>query len=80
MRSLGVIALFCVLFLSSGAGVYALDNAPAKPAEKPVVAVADDKEKIEQHAPTIDVGDTRRFAASGPLSASKEEEEWYQYY
>jgi len=54
------------------------DERIPKPAEKAVVPEEDDKEKIEQHAPSIDVGDTRKFMKDSPLSAS-EEDEWYYY-
>ena len=61
--------------------VYALDPKPEKPSEKPVVdepAQLGEK-KPEQHAPTIDVGDTRKFMKNSPLSRA-EEDEWSFYY
>ena len=55
----------------------ALDPAPPNPDVKAVEVEKEGeapKEKIEQHAPTIEVGDTRKFMKNGPLSASKEDE------
>jgi hypothetical protein len=78
MKGLFLLAIlvFSVAFSSVAFGA---DSTPARPAEAPV-PTAEEEQKIEQHAPTIDVGDTRRFASSSPLSAAKDEEEWYQYY
>ena len=56
---------------------FALDPAPPSPEVKAVEVKKDGevpKEKIEQHSPTIEVGDTRKFMKNGPLSASKEDE------
>ncbi len=37
------------------------------------------EEKLEQHAPSIDIGDTGKFVKESPLSAAKEDE-WASYY
>ena len=61
--------------------VYAVDPKPEKIPEKSVVEQTPQmgEKKTEQHAPTIDVGDTRKFMKNSPLSRAKEDE-WSYYY
>lgn len=55
------------------------DHRMHQPAEKVVVPEEGRKEKVEQHAPSIEVGDTRKFVKNSPLSAAQEDD-WYYYY
>lgn len=61
---------------------FALDPAPPTPEVKAVEVEKEGeepKEKIEQHSPTIEVGDTRKFMKAGPLSTAPEGE-WSDEY
>jgi len=77
MKRMIIWAIVWVLFLGVIPLARALDPAPPDPDVKAVELQKDGeapKEKVEQHAPTIEVGDTRHFMREGPLSSPKEDE------
>ncbi len=72
------VMLIAVLFISIAIPVWAIDPKPQKASEKPVPQ-EEEGEKIEQHAPSVEVGDTRKFMRHSPLSSAKEDD-WDYYY
>ena len=73
-----VIVIVLILLFAVVEGLCFYGKGPEKPAER-AAPTEEEAEKVEQHAPTIEVGDTRRFVKESPLSAS-EEDDWYSYY
>jgi len=77
MRWVGFLGIIAITVLVVAPRAWALDPAPPNPDVKAVEVEeegAKPKEKIEQHAPTIEVGDTRKFMKAGPLSTAPEDE------
>ena len=72
------IATFLMGALLVAPVVRAADPAPPPQEGRPLETQEGEEaaEKVEQHAPTIEVGDTKRFLKTSPLSASKEGDEW----
>ena len=78
MGKIGIIIVIIFGISSLPISVEAVDPKPEEPAIAPVVIEEETDDKIEQHAPSIKVGSTRKFLNKGPLSAP-EEDDWYYY-
>ena len=82
MKWIGFLGIIAMTALIMAPKALALDPAPPTPEVKAVEVQEEGeepKEKIEQHAPTIEVGDTRKFMKAGPLSTAPEDE-WGEEY
>jgi hypothetical protein len=80
-RQIWVVVIVALLIaIGIALAFYRQDQSNKGPLLKPEAAEETvEEDKMEQHAPTIDIGDTEEFIQESPLSAPKEDE-WAYYY